>query len=76
MQEVAGAPASKSSVLDAGPLWRVARILDAKQFLDAVAILTSIVVIGLIGFVAERLVFGSLERATTYRWGTACVAKG
>lgn len=28
----------------------------------------SILVIGLIGFAAERLLFGSIERATIYRW--------
>jgi NitT/TauT family transport system permease protein len=38
--------------------------------------LASIVVIGLIGFATERLVFGSLERATIYRWGMARMAKG
>ena len=32
--------------------------------------------IGLIGFAAERLVFGSLERATIYRWGMARMTKG
>ena len=49
-------------------------IFDAKQFLDAGVMLASIVVIGLIGFAAERLVFGSLERATIYRWGIARMA--
>jgi NitT/TauT family transport system permease protein len=51
-------------------------IFDAKQFLNADVMLASIVVIGLIGFAAERLVFGSLERATIYRWGMARMAKG
>jgi NitT/TauT family transport system permease protein len=51
-------------------------IFDAKQFLNADVMLASIVVIGLIGFVTERLVFGSLERATIYRWGMARMAKG
>jgi NitT/TauT family transport system permease protein len=51
-------------------------IFDAGQFLDADVMLASIIVIGLIGFAAERLVFGSLERATIYRWGMARAAKG
>jgi hypothetical protein len=33
-------------------------------------------VIGLIGFAAERLVFGLLEGVNIYRWGMASVAKG
>ena len=31
--------------------------------------LASLAVIGAIGFVFERLVFGGLERATVLRWG-------
>jgi NitT/TauT family transport system permease protein len=50
-------------------------IFDAKEFLNTDVMLSSLVVIGLIGFVAERLVFGSLERATIYRWGMARAAK-
>jgi NitT/TauT family transport system permease protein len=38
--------------------------------------MASIVVIGLIGFVFERLVFGSIERATVLRWGMTRMAKG
>ena len=33
-------------------------------------------VIGLIGFVFERLVFGALERATVQRWGMVRAVKG
>jgi NitT/TauT family transport system permease protein len=51
-------------------------IFDAKEFLNADVMLASLIVIGLIGFVTERLVFGSLERATIYRWGMARAAKG
>ena len=51
-------------------------IFDAKEYLDADVMLASIVVIGFIGFVTERVVFGSLERATIYRWGMARTAKG
>jgi len=51
-------------------------IFDAKEFLNTDVMLASLAVIGLIGFAAERLVFGSLERATIYRWGMARMAKG
>jgi NitT/TauT family transport system permease protein len=51
-------------------------IFDAKEFLNADVMLASLVVIGGIGFVFERLVFGSLERATVLRWGMVRPAKG
>jgi len=51
-------------------------IFDAKEFLNADVMLASLVVIGFIGFVFERLVFGSLERATVMRWGMVRTAKG
>jgi NitT/TauT family transport system permease protein len=37
--------------------------------------LAALAVIGGIGFVFERLVFGSLERATVQRWGMVRLAK-
>jgi NitT/TauT family transport system permease protein len=51
-------------------------IFDAKEFLNADVMLASLIVIGAIGFVFERLVFGSLERATVLRWGMVQAAKG
>ena len=51
-------------------------IFDAKEFLNTDVMLASLIVIGAIGFVTERLVFGSIERATIYRWGMARIAKG
>jgi NitT/TauT family transport system permease protein len=51
-------------------------IFDAKEFLNTDVMLASLVVIGFIGFATERLVFGSIERATIYRWGMARSAKG
>ncbi len=50
-------------------------IFDAKEFLNTDVMLSSLIVIGFIGFITERLVFGSLERATIYRWGMARAAK-
>ena len=50
-------------------------IFDAKEFLNTDVMLASLVVIGLIGFVTERVVFGSLERMTIYRWGMARAAR-
>jgi len=51
-------------------------IFDAKEFLNADIMLASLIVIGGIGFVFERVVFGSLERATVLRWGMVRMAKG
>ena len=50
-------------------------IYDAKEFLNADVMLAAIAVIGLIGFMTERLVFGSLERSTVHRWGMVRSAK-
>jgi NitT/TauT family transport system permease protein len=50
-------------------------IYDAKEFLNADVMLASLGVIGAIGFVFERLVFGSLERATVLRWGMVRAVK-
>jgi NitT/TauT family transport system permease protein len=51
-------------------------IFDAKEFLNADLMLASLVVIGAIGFLFERLVFGSIEKATVQRWGMVRTAKG
>jgi NitT/TauT family transport system permease protein len=51
-------------------------IFDAKEFLQTDVMMASIVVIGCIGFVFERVVFGSLERYTVLRWGMVRMAKG
>jgi NitT/TauT family transport system permease protein len=50
-------------------------IFDAKEFLNADVMLASLAMIGLIGFVFERLVFGSIERATVVRWGMVQTAR-
>ena len=51
-------------------------IFDSKEFLNTDIMLASLIVIGGIGFVFERVVFGSLERATVLRWGMVRMAKG
>ncbi|MEP7030110.1 MAG: ABC transporter permease [Pseudolabrys sp.] len=51
-------------------------IFDAKEFLNTDLMLSALIVIGGIGFIFERAVFGSLERATIQRWGMSRVAKG
>ena len=51
-------------------------IFDAKEFPKADVMLAALAVIGLIGFAFERLVFGTLERATVQRWGMVRTAKG
>ena len=50
-------------------------IFDAEQFLNTNIMMASVVVIGVIGFVFERLVFGSIERATVSRWGMVRLAR-
>jgi NitT/TauT family transport system permease protein len=50
-------------------------IFDAKEFLNADIMLSSLAMIGAIGFLFERLVFGSLERATILKWGMLRTAK-
>lgn len=50
-------------------------IFDAKEFLKTDVMLASLAMIGLMGFLFERLVFGSLERATVLRWGMMRSAK-
>jgi len=51
-------------------------IFDAKEFLNTDTMLASLIVIGIIGFVFERFVFGSLERTTVMRWGMVRATKG
>ena len=50
-------------------------IFDAQQFLNTNVMMASVVVIGVIGFVFERLFFGSIERATVARWGMVRLAR-
>jgi NitT/TauT family transport system permease protein len=51
-------------------------IFDSKEFLQTDIMMAALVVIGFIGYVFERVVFGSIERATVYRWGMVRMAKG
>jgi len=51
-------------------------IFDAKEFLNADVMLAALVVIGTIGYLFERVVFGGLERSTVQRWGMVRTAKG
>jgi NitT/TauT family transport system permease protein len=51
-------------------------IFDSKEFLSTDVMLASVMVIGIIGFVFERVVFGALERGTVQRWGMVRTAKG
>ena len=51
-------------------------IFDAKELLNADLMLASLIVIGAIGFSFERLVFGSIEKATVQRWGMVRMIKG
>jgi NitT/TauT family transport system permease protein len=50
-------------------------IFDAKEFLNTDIMMASLAVIGIIGFVFERVVFGTAERATILRWGMVRAAR-
>lgn len=50
-------------------------IFDAKEFLNADIMLASLAVIGAIGFLFERVVFGAIERSTVLRWGMVRTVK-
>jgi len=51
-------------------------IYESREYLKVDVMLASVAVIGVIGFAFERLVFGSLERATVQRWGMVRAVKG
>jgi NitT/TauT family transport system permease protein len=51
-------------------------IFDSKEFLNADLMIASLAVIGAIGFLFERVVFGTLERATVQRWGMVRTVRG
>jgi NitT/TauT family transport system permease protein len=51
-------------------------IYESREYLKVDVMLASVAVIGAIGFAFERLVFGSLERATVQRWGMVRASKG
>jgi NitT/TauT family transport system permease protein len=51
-------------------------IFEAKEFLNTDTMLAALMVIGCIGYLFERLVFGSVEKATVQRWGMTRAAKG
>lgn len=46
-------------------------IFNAKEYLNAGVMLSTLIVIGVIGVLTERLVFNTLEEATIRKWGMA-----
>ena len=50
--------------------------IGVEEFLGVDLMLASLIVIGTIGFAFERLVFGSIEKATVLRWGMVRMVKG
>jgi NitT/TauT family transport system permease protein len=50
-------------------------IFDAKEFLSTNVMMAALVVIGFLGFIFERVMFGSLERYTVLRWGMVRATK-
>ncbi|HSN39319.1 MAG TPA: ABC transporter permease [Burkholderiales bacterium] len=54
----------------ASPAWGLGRVIfDAKEFLNSEVMMASLIAIGVIGLVFERVVFQALERHTVARWG-------
>ena len=46
-------------------------IFNAKEFLNASVMLSTLIVIGVIGVITERFIFNTLEEATIRKWGMA-----
>lgn len=51
-------------------------IFDSKEFLNTDVMMASLVVIGIIGFAFERLIFQVIEQRTVSRWGMVKSIKG
>lgn len=60
----------------ANPSWGLGRVIfDAKEFLNSEVMLSSLVAIGVIGLIFERLVFQTVEERTIARWGMVVGAR-
>jgi NitT/TauT family transport system permease protein len=60
----------------ASPAYGLGQMLfNAREFLNASIMMSVLLVIGVIGVVMERFVFGALERVTVRRWGMVAEAK-
>jgi NitT/TauT family transport system permease protein len=44
-------------------------VFDARTFLDTPAMFAGLIMVGLIGFVLEKVLFRYIERVTIVRWG-------
>lgn len=60
----------------ASPFWGLGRVIfDAKEFLNSEVMIASLIAIGVIGLVFERVVFQALEQRTVARWGMVAMAR-
>lgn len=60
----------------ASPVWGLGRVIfDAKEFLNSEVMMASLIAIGVIGLVFERVVFQTLEQHTVARWGMVAMAR-
>ena len=60
----------------ASPTWGLGRVIfDAKEFLNSDVMLASLLVIGGLGLLFERVVFQTVERRTVARWGMVAAAR-
>jgi NitT/TauT family transport system permease protein len=61
----------------ASPVYGLGQMLfNAREFLNASVMMSVLFVIGTIGVVTERFVFGALERVTVRKWGMVAAARG
>jgi NitT/TauT family transport system permease protein len=60
----------------ANPSWGLGRVIfDAREFLESGVMLASLIAIGVIGLIFERLVFQTVEERTVARWGMVVGAR-
>jgi NitT/TauT family transport system permease protein len=60
----------------ANPSWGLGRVIfDAREFLNSEVMLASLLAIGVIGLVFERLIFQTVEERTVARWGMVAGVK-
>jgi ABC-type nitrate/sulfonate/bicarbonate transport system permease component len=50
-------------------------LFNAREFLNASVMMSVLFVIGTIGVVTERFVFGPLEQVTVRKWGMVAAAR-
>jgi NitT/TauT family transport system permease protein len=61
----------------ASPVWGLGRVIfDAKEFLNSDVMIASLIAIGAVGLLFERVVFQVIENQTVARWGMVSSTRG